>query len=80
MLTDRRLLILGLLATLGCAHASAPTDPAPTALLPLSEPHYALRDGGDSLVGMFQVTLDPTTLETTVTPIRGSSSQPPQGQ
>ncbi|MEO7993769.1 MAG: hypothetical protein ABI743_05160, partial [bacterium] len=79
MVPDRRLLSLCALAMLGCQHAATPIDPA-TATASVPVPVYALHDGGDSLVGMFTMTLDPVTLETTVTPVRGATAQPPQGQ
>ncbi|MEO7995201.1 MAG: hypothetical protein ABI743_12455, partial [bacterium] len=59
---------VGLLSMSACSGNDSPIVPrAEVAALP---PTYALQDGGESLVGMFTMTLDPVTLETTVTPIR----------
>ncbi|MEO7994929.1 MAG: hypothetical protein ABI743_11075, partial [bacterium] len=76
-----RPLLLSALATtvlLGCSNG-APTTPAPAGV-PAPTLAYAFHEGGDSLVGAFHVALDPASLGTTVTPIRGAEAQPPQGQ
>ncbi|MEO7995185.1 MAG: hypothetical protein ABI743_12375, partial [bacterium] len=64
----------------GCGSADQGPTLTPQGATPLATPTYALHEGGDSMVGAFHVSLDPSTLRTSVTPIRGTQSQPPQGQ
>lgn len=61
-------------------HAAAPTSPDTTASATSSVPSYVMRSGGQSLVGMFHLELDPSTMTPTVTPIVGrtTQAQPPQ--
>ncbi|MEO7994665.1 MAG: hypothetical protein ABI743_09740 [bacterium] len=77
MRLDPRLVLLCCALIPACQRADSPVETASSASLP---PVYGLASGEDSLVGMFTMTLDPATLETTVTPIRGATAQPPQGQ